>query len=278
MGRSKAQQGHLLEAEIEMRRALLSRLKAVGKYHPVIANMLRPFADLLISQSRFKEAELLARESIGIFDSLGYRPVSSPYVLSHARLAASLFGQHRYAEAKEVLDTIDLLTEGLPPNRRVTHRSGWHRPLTYYFTGNVDKGLDFAKDNYERRRSTKGNNHYDTALARAAVAMGLAIAGRDLEAMQEFKAAVPLISDARAGGDDEDPTVTLNADRRLRTVLETYLALLSRSNSPDAAEESFRIAEAIRSGSVQNAMGAAAVRASAQTPALAELAPRSGYA
>jgi hypothetical protein len=38
--------------------------------------------------------------------------------------------------------------------------------------------------------------------------------------------------------------VDIGADRRLRAVLEPYMALLERSKVPNAAEESLRIADA----------------------------------
>ena len=65
-GRAKALQGRHAEAEIDMRRALLSRLKSVGKYHADTANMLNFFSELLFEQSRMKESEALARASIEI--------------------------------------------------------------------------------------------------------------------------------------------------------------------------------------------------------------------
>ena len=89
--------------------------------------------------------------------------------------------------------------------------------------------------------------------------------------MQEFRVALPVLLGAVNPADDEDATVTTNADRLLQMLLEPYMALLARSNMVGAVEESLRIADAIRSRSVQNALGAAAIRASAQTPALAEL-------
>ena len=44
-------QGRLAEAEIDIRRALLSRLKSVGKYHADTANMLT-YSPICCSSSR----------------------------------------------------------------------------------------------------------------------------------------------------------------------------------------------------------------------------------
>ncbi|HEU0159285.1 MAG TPA: hypothetical protein VFR00_08220, partial [Hyphomicrobiaceae bacterium] len=53
-GRAKAMQGRHAEAEIDMRRALLSRLKLVGKYHADTANMLAFLSELVFEQARFR--------------------------------------------------------------------------------------------------------------------------------------------------------------------------------------------------------------------------------
>ena len=63
----KAAQGRLAEAEIDVRQALFSRLKAVGKYHPDIANGLATFTLILQGQARYADAERIARSSIEIF-------------------------------------------------------------------------------------------------------------------------------------------------------------------------------------------------------------------
>src|SRR5262249_2896173 len=66
-------------------------------------------------------------------------------------------------------------------------------------------------------------------------------------------------------------TVRVSSEGRLAVVLEAYIALLARSDSPNRAEEGLRVAEAIRGRSVRNAVAASAARAAAQTPALADI-------
>ena len=55
-GVAKASQGRLVEGEVDVRRALLGRLKSNGKYHVDTANMLGQFSYVLMEQGRFKEA------------------------------------------------------------------------------------------------------------------------------------------------------------------------------------------------------------------------------
>src|SRR5262249_41685320 len=89
--------------------------------------------------------------------------------------------------------------------------------------------------------------------------------------MQEFGAAIPILLGAAGETEGEDTTVMVSADRRLQTVLETYIVLLARSSLPNRAEEGLRVSEAIRGRSVQNALASSAARAAARTPAMAEV-------
>jgi CHAT domain-containing protein len=270
-GRAKAAQGRLAEAEIDVRRALLSRLKLVGKYHADTANMLNVFSELLFEQSRLKEAEALARASLEIYEAIGYSHETNSYVYALNKLAAAVFQQNRYDEAKRIFAAIDAATETWPKERSLGYRTNWSRIYTHYFTREVDKGIEVARQGFERSRQNRGESHFNTAMTRAILATGLAYARRDAEAAREYSAAMPVLLSAASAGEEDETTGVLATDRRLQTVLEAYIALLARSTAPDRAEAAFRLSEAVRSGSVQAALAASAVRAAARTPAMAEV-------
>ena len=150
-------------------------------------------------------------------------------------------------------------------------RLGWQRINTHYSTGEVEKGIEIAREGVTRSKKRVGEQHYNTAMTRAMLATGLTLAGRDEEALREFSEAVPLLLAANPEEDIED-TLTSHADRLLQSHLEANIAVLARSSLSNRAEESLRLADAIRSRAVRNALAAAAARAAARTPALAELA------
>ncbi len=68
----KVAQRKLAEGESDVRRALISRLKAVGKYHPSTAQASLALAQVLTEQSRYSESEKLARSAVEIYRALGY--------------------------------------------------------------------------------------------------------------------------------------------------------------------------------------------------------------
>ena len=69
--RMKARQGRLAEAEVDARRALLSRLKDTGKYNPATPRFVMGLAGILVEQGRYDEAEQLARVALEINRTVG---------------------------------------------------------------------------------------------------------------------------------------------------------------------------------------------------------------
>ena len=104
--------------------------------------------------------------------------------------------------------------------------------------------------------------------------MGYLKAGRDVDAINEFRAAIPvMMASAREASDDDDTTVVAARSQRLQTIVEAYIAMLDRGqkNTGDVAVETFSLADAIRGRSVQQALAASSARMLAKDPALADL-------
>jgi hypothetical protein len=126
------------------------------------------------------------------------------------------------------------------------------------------------------KRTTErvGREHADTASARAILAEGSMQAGRDADAVSEFRAAIPaLIAQSRGNASDDDPTVTATRSLQLENAVEAYLSLLARNKAlfGDLGAETFALADAVRGHSVQQALAASSARSAAKDPALAEL-------
>ena len=126
----------------------------------------------------------------------------------------------------------------------------------------------------KRQVSRVGESHFDAASARGTLAIGLMRAGRDQEAIREFRAAIPiLMASSRENADDDDTTSVAARSQRLQGIVESYLNMLAgdKKASGDIGAETFSLADAIRGRSVQQALAASSARAAAKDPALAEL-------
>jgi CHAT domain-containing protein len=271
-GQAKARQGRLKEAEADIRRAMLSRLKTVGKYHPDTAQITNSLASLLSEQARFAEAERLARASVEIYQALGYPEESTIHAFSLNQLASTLYSQRKWDDAAQIYDRVDAAIANWEPARAARLRLGFARIFTSYFTKKRELGIELARQLVERETNRAGEKHADSAMANAILAAGLAYARRDAEALAIYRKALPILL-AASRDEADDSTISAAADNRLQAVIEAYLALLSRNRGAvaDVGEESFRLAEAIRGRSVEKALSASSARTVARDPALAEL-------
>jgi CHAT domain-containing protein len=271
--RMKAAQGRLEEAEVDARRALLSRLKDTGKYHAAMPGYVMGLAGILIEQGRYAEAERLAHVAIDINTVVGVADDSQ----STVRLLSQLGGiltLLRKPEAMVVYARIDKLISNWDPQRRQTFELQPARINSLYASGQVDVGIAAAEALVKRQIARVGETHFDTASARGTLAAGLARAGRYQDAIREFKTAIPvMLASSPEDVDDNDATLIVARRFRLQSVVETYFAVLTRSSgtTSDVAEETFGLADATRSHSVQRALAASSARSAARDPALAEL-------
>src|SRR5208282_2039738 len=115
----------------------------------------------------------------------------------------------------------------------------------------------------KRETSRTGANSFDTAAAHGTLAVGYARAGRDADAVREFKAAIPvLMVAARENSEDDDPTIVAARSVRLQRIVEAYIGVLARGTnmSNDVAVETFALADAVRGHSVQKALADSSAR------------------
>ena len=123
----------------------------------------------------------------------------------------------------------------------------------------------------KRQTSHTGDKSFDTAAARGILAVGYARAGRDADAIREFKAAIPIMMTAsRENSGDDDPTVVAARNVRLQRIVEAYIGVVARSGSAsnDVAVETFGLADAVRGHAVQRALANSSARLLAKDPAL----------
>ena len=229
-GRMKAKQGRLLEAEADVRRALLNRLKDTGKYAPSSPLFIRGLAGVLGDQGRHAEAEKLVRTAIDVYRTIGVTDSSQSMVVARSHLASILSFQTRWAEANEQHDQIDAAIKDWEPNRAATYRLRPSRILSLYYSDKVETGMALAQELVEREQKRVGDAHRDTAMARGLLAMGLSRLRRPEEALAQFRRAVPALIAARNENPNDDDALAAQ-DQQAQLVVENYIALLARRPS-----------------------------------------------
>ena len=271
----KAVQGRLAEAEADARRTLLNRLRGVGKYHMTTGFFLRRLASVLLQQGRYAEAEKLQRVAIDVYRELGFADSAQLYVRTRTELAETLGIEGRWAESASLFAVVDKALQDWPAAVRARFQLRRSRVQALYYGGKLEAGLAAAQALLAHERARVGEQHTDFAMARGLVALGLMKAGREAEALSEFRAAAPVVAGVKRIDEDEPGVAATRHEHQLREVMEPYLALLAdeETRTPGAAAaESFALADAIRGRAVQSAVAAASARMTARDPALAALA------
>ncbi len=266
-------QRRLLEAEHEARSALLACLRHGDRYSfntVLIADFL---VGVLWEQGRFVDAEKLARANVHTLEILRVAPESFHLNHAHRKIAGALAAQGRWPEALREYEGIRARTSA-DAEMRETHFSGsvpWALALVHM--GQPDAALTML-----RQMQARGPLN---ASGQGTMAQAYLAKGDRREALEAFQLATRgiLSPSAEVAGQDEESAEESQGVKRDRVILATHIGLLAeicgtdleRQAGVDAAAEAFRLAEVARSQAVQGALNAAAARASAQDPALAEL-------
>lgn len=274
LARTKARQGRLAEAESDARRALLSRLKDQGKYHYATPRFIAGLAGILVEQGRHSDAEKLLRVALDIGKTTGVPDEAPQTVQMLSQLGGVLNLQRKSRDAVAVYAQIDRAIANWEPMRRQVFELNGSRIASLYASGQIEAGISAADQLVKKQIARVGESHFDTASARGTLAIGLMRAGRDEEAIREFKTAIPiLVASSRENTDGDDTTVVAAKNQRFQAIIEAYFRMLARqkSRSADIGVETFSLADAVRGSSVQQALAASSARSSVKDPALAEL-------
>jgi CHAT domain-containing protein len=277
-GRAKARQGRFAEGEADARQALLNRLSLVGKYNLTTTRTIPYLSAILIEEGRYAEAEKLTRAAIEIYLSIGASKDSLAFAFNLSELGAILGLQGHWDEAAKVYGDLEQQISNWETARRDDLLLNPSRIYALYRAGRLAPGLTEATAMAARLKDRVGESHFDYAIARGMLGVGLAGAGRESEAVEEFRAAVPVIASGLTASVDEDSSGTAARNLYARIVIESYISVLARSAgrskqyATGAAADALRLADLIRGQSVQNAIAGSAARASANNPELAKLA------
>jgi len=273
IARNEAKQGKLNEAEADARRALLGTLKAQGKYNPATPHQIIGLAGILVEQGRYQEAEKLARSALDVQRTLGIGDDARVSAGILSQLGNILVLQRKGKEAAAIYAELDKAMAQWTPQQREVFELNGSRIVALYAAGQLDAGIAAAEQLVKQNITRTGANSFDTATAHGTLAVGYARAGRDADAIREFKTAIPVLMAGSRETDDDDPTLVAARSARLQRIVETYIGLLARGASPsnNVATETFGLADAIRGHAVQQALADSSARAVIKDPALAVL-------
>jgi CHAT domain-containing protein len=267
---SLMRQGRLVEAEVEVRRALQMRLERFGRYAPETLSTLMLFANILLEQGRPAEAERLARVTLDSYETMKFDPASQGPVRALAALARAQSQRGEFRAAGATFADLRARVANDPDSRAqlIDRNPTW--ASVAWRNGDAAEARRVLEIVVARNAQVLGERHWETAAARGQLGAVLASQGDIPGAMAAFDAALPILLQSSRQADDEE-TGSVAREGRLKMILEAAMGALARSGRPNAAEEAFRLADAVRGQGVQRALAQSSARAAAADPALAEL-------
>jgi CHAT domain-containing protein len=272
LARNLGLQGKLVEAEGVLREALSQILKRVRRYHVHTGSALRNFAEIVLQQGRYREAERLATEAIDIYQKSGTEELSRNLIFVRRTLGAALVGQELWPRAITVFEGIadGIRSDSFLAARFPTEHIDWGLALVK--VGQTQKAVAMLDTLTKTTSSRLSDAADETAQTRGMLAMALAASGNRQRALDEFRRALPVLL-AYAGGDGDAENGGVVRATRLRYILNAYIDLLTGQPQPglEAIAESFRVADAARGSSVQRALFESAARASISDAGLADV-------
>ena len=267
-------ESRLVEAEIVARQALLNELKLRGRYAIETIDTLKSLAGVLAAEGRYTDSEQLDRIALDTYAAMNVDPASRSVANARSVLASALAGEGRW---KDVLEQFDLIKTGLAndPGFAQNQLEGNMAFLVAAIRGGrAAQAVDLARQAMEHAQAKFGPSSYRTALQIGLYGEALAVTGNIAAAREVYPKAVPVLLAGVPSDAGNDAAGTGRLDRWRGTVLTGYIGALAKDGSPVAAAEAFRMADAGRGQTVQRAVAAAAARAAAHDPALADLVRR----
>ncbi|MEW6668960.1 MAG: CHAT domain-containing tetratricopeptide repeat protein [Thermodesulfobacteriota bacterium] len=267
-------QGRLLEAEVEARQALKDALTHLGRRSSTTWKALDQLVQVVLSQGRLQDSERLAAAQIRLLEDAGV-PSDSNFI-SKARMSMGhvLATKGDFVRA---MDQFDMALRSFRKNqfdyRRFSDKI-INLTLCLVMVGRTDEALGRIANTQERFRTQFGEKHYMTAEVLALQGLAESRTDKHHEALKTFGKSIPILIEGTLGEIKNFPRL-----QRLKVILETYLGLLSRVQGTDlerelgrdSSAEAFRIADALRSRSVQGALAASSARAAVMDPTLSGL-------
>ena len=220
-------------------------------------------------QREFAQAEVMALKSDAALARLGYDSLSGGRPNRANSIASALMGQKKWPAALAIYTQLDALAaDDAKLKARVRFR--FDRAVAYLGNGRYAQAADLFNEHAAIIAKLNGDSHFLTAQTRGLQGVALWRMGTP----ESRKQAVPLLKTAV-----RDYMIPANAEylentgyrkERREEVFAAYMEALALTPGENAVD-AIGPADWVRTGSVQDALNDAAVRAAAATPALADV-------
>ena len=277
LARNLANQGKLLEAEVELRAALTEALGHGGKNSSAVGRIIQDLGRVLMAQGRLDDAEKLIAAGGRSLRQSGIPEDSSLMGINRMLRGTVSVARGDFSAARLHFDRAET---GLRENRFYYEKNLLRNPdllIAHVKTGDADAVMPVIASTYGTFAQNLGPDDYRTAEMRGIRAMANAALNNTGAALDDFAAAVPVLLSSAAGADSD-----YLKKQHQKIIAEAYLDLLEdvyrgkreTEFGIDVADIGFNLVEQLAAGRVQKALGASGARSAAKDPELADLVRR----
>jgi CHAT domain-containing protein len=272
--RNLIDQNRLVEAELEARRTIVESIKFMGTESVHLMAATTAFAEVLLAQGRFSEAEKIAKAAIQGYEQADLPATFGWWSRSIETLCKALVAKGKYFEALEQYNFFYSMKKSNPYIYDAFYGNDKNVMLSLVMTGKYDEAMELIENTYHKSENLMGKNHLQSAELLALRGM-VKSSTNDFEgAYLDFSQSIPLIAKSKTN------VTNRLANHRHQLIFESYLSLLSKlrgsviekrysfSASTKALEGSMFMSES----AVQAAVLAGTTRMSIYDPKLRELA------
>ena len=204
-------------------------------------------ASVLIDEGRYQEAEKLTRVALDVQRTIGIGDDTQTSAQMLSQLGAVLTFQRKDKDASDAYAQLDQAIVKWEPARRDALLQNGSRIAALLASGQIEAGVAAAEALVKRQSGRLGEKNFDTAAARGTLGVAYMKAGRDPDAVREFRRRQSrcLMAAARENADDDDASVNAaRSGERLQAIVEVlYRRAVKRGagGKDDAAIETFAL-------------------------------------
>ncbi len=271
--RNLIDQNRLVEAELEARTTVEQSIRLLGAESHNLLAATTNFAEVLLAQGRFDEAERVVRAALQGYERTTLPATFGWWSRSVETLCKILVAKGDYAGALAKFDFFRRVKDSNPHMANAFYSTDKNAMLALAMTGRSEEAMGLIEDAYKRSVPLLGKDHVQSAELLALRGMVNASVGNLESAYLDFSEALPVIAKSKTHVSNRLAT------HRYRLILETYLDLLSRLRGTmaeqrhafGAAAKAFEASMLLGDGALQAAVVDSAARMSIGNPRLREL-------
>ena len=256
-------QGRVSEADVQSRKAIKYTLEKLGRDNYTTAKALNSLIKVLLARGEYQDAKKLFKITEKIYKAILISESSLELANFRKLLVEALIAEGDWSSAEKELSKIYSSLESDKKAQRLFFKSNSTWAIVLLNKGQLKNAEAIANNAINYNKEVYGEEHVKTALSQGILAMVKVQQGRRIQARENFKSIIPILTDKQVSSEFRYDAGIDN--QYLKIVLDGYLELLSEAfvkGDKKAAAEAFYLVQLIQGKDTQQTVASSAARSS----------------